>query len=221
MREERINTREREALQGGVKAVVYARIMDVEISRGVINEFRCRLDVAGFLPRDLRDVVNFVTELFRTMRFNYMNVSEEDLSTFGYFVAELSRDKVYLATIPLNTYYIDTDWRGQGIKPVDLFVDVGSPFKHIYYVLEEPVQNAYGVIGLSRVEHIELYVKFFRDEHDFCKNVWHPCTPETLSEKVRDSAIHIEVDPYLREDKRELLTQALRLAGVEKTSTSF
>ena len=201
--------------------MVYVRIMDVEISRGVINEFHCRLDVAGFLPRDLRDVVNFVTELFKTMRFNYMNVSEEDLSTFGYFVVELSRDKEYLATIPENTYYIDTDWRSQGIKPVDLFVNIGSPFKHIYYVLKEPVQNAYSIIGLSKVEHIELYVKFFKDERDFCKNVWHPCIPETLPEKVGDSAIHIEVDPYLSEDKRELLREALRLAGVEKTNTSF
>ena len=195
----------------GEKVVVYVLIMNVEIDRGEVDKFHCWLDVAGFLPKNSKDVMDFVTELFNSIKFDYMFVDNELLSVFGYFVSELSRDKAYLATIPLNTYYIGTDWRSTGVEPVDLFVDVGSPFKHIYYVIKEATQNVYSIVGLSKAEHVEIYVEFFANEKDFCQDVWHPCDPQAIAQKVKDSAIHVEVNPQvnplLSEYIRRLFTE--------------
>jgi len=192
--------------------VVYVLIMDVEISHADVYKFYCWLDVAGFLPKDFRDVMDFITRLFNAMKFNYMEATRRFLHDFGYFAWELSRDKVHLATMPLNMYYINADWRSMGVEPVDLFVDIGSPFKHIYYVIREAVQNAYSIVGLSRTEHVEVYAKFFADERGFCRNVWHPCDPQAVAEKVKDDAVHVDINPYLNEYKRELLAEALKLA---------
>jgi hypothetical protein len=56
--------------------VVYALIMDVEISRDDLSKFYCWLDVAGLLPKDFKEVMDFITRLFNAVKFDYMSVYE-------------------------------------------------------------------------------------------------------------------------------------------------
>ena len=120
--------------------MVYVSVDSVAARR---NSFSIDLTVMGFSPLGCIEAVDFLTNVFERMRFNYI-YARFPLSKLGYYIEELSRRKIYLATVPINTYYWTRNWSPPGCPadakrcdpdtelPLCVFADVGSPLRHIY-----------------------------------------------------------------------------------------
>jgi hypothetical protein len=72
-----------------------------------MNDYELFIDssVKGFSPKGSSDVMELITKVAKRLTFDYFKVWKEwyELSHFGYLMSELSREKVYLVTIPENT----------------------------------------------------------------------------------------------------------------------
>jgi len=79
--------------------MVYVSVDSVAARR---NSFSIDLTVMGFSPLGCIEAVDFLTNVFERMRFNYI-YARFPLSKLGYYIEELSRRKIYLATVPMNT----------------------------------------------------------------------------------------------------------------------
>jgi len=177
------------------------------------------IDVLGYLPDDPVKGMEVLTKAFRRLRFNYLDPQYLwfPLSEIGYFFRELSRDKIYLTTIPEDTYSYEScmeSWSSDRYrcKPVYIFVDVRSPFRYVILVEDNPLEpksypqsKSFQVTGLRVVgsEYYELLVTFrsadwisWNCEADFCTEEY----VETVEKLASDEEIHFMV--YPRADKR-------------------
>jgi len=96
--------------------------------------------VTEFTPKSSKDIMDLITRVAKHMKFDYSKV-DRALSHFGRLIAELGREKIYLATVPIDTYgYFHAIQDGKQYVfnkmdlPVDIYIDVGSPFRHFYKV---------------------------------------------------------------------------------------
>jgi hypothetical protein len=208
--------------------MVYVTIDSLLLER---YSFDIDISVVGRCPKTRRKALQLVTSIFGALVFPYTNVQDPQLSKLGYFFSELAREKIHLKTIPKNTYLtqLEAKWsRNPGDGPVDIFVDVGSPFRHIYVVEDSPRSSygrrpgyawAYDATAVSPwlSEDIRIHADFTVAAPS-CTAAW--CT-ETYIKKVRRLArprqIHVEPYPGLDDDTQELIRRAIGLAGQSKT----
>jgi hypothetical protein len=125
--------------------VVYFMIDDMHM-----NDYELFIDssVKGFSPKGSSDVMELITKVAKRLKFDYLEARREwyELSQFGYFMSELSREKVYLVTIPENTHnYVEGrkydlfSKENTVVDPIiDIYVDRGSPVRHFYKVYMRP-----------------------------------------------------------------------------------
>jgi hypothetical protein len=96
--------------------------------------------VTKFTPKSSKDIMDLITRVAKHMKFDYSK-ADRVLSHFGYLIAELGREKIYITTVPIDTYgYFHAIQDGKQYVfnkmdiPVDIYIDVGSPFRHFYKV---------------------------------------------------------------------------------------
>jgi hypothetical protein len=185
------------------------------------------MTVVGFLPQARREVAEFFTKLFAGLCFKTRSYTGL-LGLLGYFFDELGREKIYLTTIPVDTHLMHV---AEGAETVDVFVDVGSPFRHFIYVAEDgpryslrPGVRAYRMVGSNEYETFDVRADFFEDAEIFlleCRASW--CTPEFLDKVgalASDKEMHVVTYPHpVNEEHKRLLRimeKALELANKGK-----
>ena len=189
------------------------------------------ISVVGRCPKTRRKAIQLLTSIFGELAFSYTEIQDPNLSMLGYFFTELAREKIHLKTIPKNTFLtlLEAKWsRNLDDGPVDIFVDVGSPLRHIYVVEDSPRSSygrrpghawAYDVTAVSPWLHetIRLHADFTIAAPS-CTAAW--CT-ETYVKKMRRLArprqIYVEPYPGLDPDTAELIKRAIHLARQSKT----
>ena len=208
--------------------MVYVTIDGLLLER---DGFDIDISVIGRCPKTRRKALQLLTSIFGELAFPYTQIQDPELSMLGYYFAELAREKIHLKTIPKNTYLtlLEAKWRrSHGDGPVDIFVDVGSPLRHIYVVEDSPRSSyghrpgrawAYDVVAVSPwlSEYIRVHADFTIAAPS-CTAAW--CT-ETYIRRMRRLArprqIHVEPYPGLDADTAELVKRAVELAGQSKT----
>jgi len=190
------------------------------------DNFDIDISVIGRCPKTRRKALQLLTSIFGELAFSYTEIQDPRLSMLGYFFAELARDKIYLKTIPKNTYLtsLEAKWRRSPEDgPVDIFVDVGSPFRHIYVVEDSPRSSygrrlgyawAYDVTAVSPWlgEDIRIHADFTIPTPR-CTAGW--CTEKYIKKMMRlarPKQIYIEPYPGLDNDTAELINRAIGLA---------
>ena len=192
------------------------------------------MSVFGVYPESTREVMDLLTRVFSKLSFNYLRVSNAKLSMLGYYLAMLAREKVFIASVPEDTYifrdypsleqaveYVRKNREKYGEKVVDLFVDMGSPFKHIYFVSRDYTSYpeikscGYSIIGRGYLSNEEIYIHAdFVSELPYCTAKW--CTEdflERMERLMRDGELHIEPYPGMNNTKKDLLEKAIKLAS--------
>lgn len=128
--------------------MVLAVVMDAKYTEYDDREdFYVYLDVYGLRSDFVSGVVDFITGWAETLRFDYFKLYGV-LRKWGYFLAELSRRKISIAEIPYDTYEFDKEGEVNSNRNVWIYVDEGSPFRHVYVTLkddEKYVVKGYGV----------------------------------------------------------------------------
>ena len=203
--------------------LVYVSVDDVVVRA---NSFIVDLTVMGFKPSECVEDVGFLTDLFERMEFDYTNPRvPTQLRKLGYYVAELSRRKIYLATVPGNTYFWTPEWKPtEDDRPVCVFVDVGSPLKRAYIAYhfgEVSGAITYMIVGanLHYAEHIFIKADFYEGE-PVCTASWCDRYLEGIRDKIYSKELHIGVYPApVSEDHARglsLIVKALKLAGLTR-----
>ena len=82
--------------------MVYVTIDDLVLRRGSIF---IDMSVFGLYPGDAREAMRVLTQVFSRMAFDYSRVTGR-LGTLGYYFGMLAREKVYIASIPEDTYLL-------------------------------------------------------------------------------------------------------------------
>jgi hypothetical protein len=208
--------------------MVYVTIDSLLMER---YSFDIDISVVGRCPKTRRKALQLVTSIFGELSFSYTDIQDPDLSMLGYLFAELAREKIHLKTIPKNTYlmFLEAKWsKSSEDGPVDIFVDVGSPLRHIYVVEDSPHSNygrrlghawAYDATAVSPWLHETIRIHAdFTIATPSCTAAW--CT-ETYIKKVRRLArprqIYVEPYPGLDAETAELIKRAIGLAWQSKT----
>jgi hypothetical protein len=207
--------------------MVYVSIDDWSAERCEVCGFSklyIDMTVVGFSPQTRRETAEFFTKLFAGLQFDARGYTGL-LDLLSHFFDELGREKIYLTTIPMDTH---TKCITESTETVDVFVDVGSPFRHFLYVTEtEPYYRsgsrvrAYRMVGSNECESFDVRADFFEDAEDFsleCAAPW--CTPEFLEgvgALASDREIHVSTYPHpVNEEHARLLRimkKALQLAA--------
>jgi hypothetical protein len=186
------------------------------------------MDVFGAYPRGSREVMGILTRVFSKLSFDYFRVSDEGLSMLGYYLAMLARGKVFIASVPEDTHVLEHYpsleqavghvRREGGREVVDIFVDVGSPFKNIYFVSRDDSKylagaRGYRIIGRGYLSNSEIYIHAdFAREPPTCTPVWCPTELLEREELIRDGELHIVPYPDMEDTKKALLERAIKLA---------
>jgi len=166
------------------------------------EEFMIDMTVFGNIQPNPKDVMDFLTQLFSKLRFDDTKCRDPRLSDLCLFFNDLAREKVFIAKIPENTYILfhnpenaieEAVRRHEDI--VDLFVDTGSPLKHVYIVKVRPGHNGYNIyiIGLGYTHYnIDIFMNLIPRKED-------------------DGEIHVEISQSMRKNRRALLKRALAM----------
>jgi hypothetical protein len=185
------------------------------------------MDVFGTYPRGSREVMGILTRVFSKLSFDYFRVSDEELSMLGYYFTMLAREKVFIASVPEDTHMLEHypsleqavgHVRRSGGEVVDIFVDVGSPFKNIYFVSRGDSKylagaRSYRIIGRGYLSCSEIYIHAdFAREPPTCTPVWCPTELLEREELIRDGELHIVPYPGMEDAKKALLERAIKLA---------
>jgi hypothetical protein len=203
--------------------VVYVSVDDVVVDE---NRFFVDLTVMGFKPAGCVEAVDFLTGLFERMEFDYTSPRvPARLRKLGYYIAELSRRKIYLGTVPENTYFWTPGWEpSEDDKPVCVFVDAGSPLRHAYIAYhsrEAPGATAYWLMGghFHSAEHISIKADFHEGE-PACTAPWCVKYLKGVRDKIHLKELHVGVypAPVSEEHARNLslVAKALKLAGLTR-----
>jgi hypothetical protein len=199
--------------------MVYVSIDDVVVEE---SSFFIDLTVMGFRPSGCMEVVDFLTNLFGRMEYDYLR-SGLPLRKLGYYIAELSRRKIYVGTVPMNTYFWTPEWKpSEDDQPVCVFIDVGSPLRHAYIAYssrEETGEVTYWVVGegFTRTEHLSIRADFYEGE-PLCTASWCDRYLEAIRDKIYSKELHVGVYPAPVDEnharKLRLVKKALKLAGL-------
>jgi hypothetical protein len=207
----------------GWRLVVYVSVDDVVVDG---NRFFVDLTVMGFKPAGCVEAVDFLAGLFGRMRFDYTSPRvPARLRKLGYYMAELSRRKIYLGAVPENTYFWTPEWKpSEDDKPVCVFVDTGSPLRHAYIAYHS--RGAPGAVScwlmgghFHSAEHISVKADFHEGE-PACTAPWCVKYLEGIRGKIRSRELHVGVypAPVSEEHARNLslIAEALKLAGLTR-----
>jgi len=179
--------------------MVHVTIRDVIMRKG---EFVIDMVVSGDVQPNSKDVMDFLTRLFSKLNFDYIRCKDSRVAKLGYYFDDLAREKVFIARIPENTNILlenlenaveETVRLGEDV--VDLFVDAGSPLKHVYIVKarSEGGRYSFTISGLGYT-HEDVYILM-----------------DLIPRGEDDGEIHIEVSPGMGKNKETLLRRALKL----------
>jgi len=198
--------------------VVYVSIDDLVLRRGSIF---IGMSVFGLYPGDAREAMRALTQVF--LRLATGSAS----SGLGYYFGMLAREKVHIASIPEDTYLLLNKPPLEAVKHaverggrvLDLFVDVGSPFRSIYIVSEDYTHydnaRGYDIIGLGYLarEEVEIHADF-SVETPSCEAGW--CNSklvERIERLAKGSGLCIEPYPGMGGRVRRLLEGFLKPCG--------
>jgi hypothetical protein len=178
--------------------MVHVSIRDVIVRKWV---FMIDMVVSGNVQPNPKGVMDFLTQLFAKLGFNCTMCRDPRLARLSYYFDELAREKVFIARIPENTNIL-LQKTGNAIEEavrlgedfVDLFVDTGSPLRHVYIVKarSENGKYSFAISGLGYT-HEDVYVLM-----------------DLIPREEDDGEIHVEVD-VMGKNKRALLRRALKL----------
>jgi len=181
--------------------MVHVTIRDMAMRKG---EFMIDMVVSGNVQPNSKDVMGFLTRLFSKLEFDYTKCTDPRVADLGYYFDDLAREKVFIARIPENTYILShhpEDPIGEAARLrediVDLFVDTGSPLKHVYIVKVQRAVDEYHITisGLGYThEDVHILINLIPREED-------------------DGEIHVEVSRGMGKNKRALLERSLKLRG--------
>jgi len=182
--------------------MVWVTIEDMVMRRGLLA---IDMVVAGNVQPNPRGVMDFLTRLFSKLEFDCGVCMDPRVATLKYYFDDLAREKVFIGRIPENTYIFLQNTEDVvreavrlGEDVVDLFVDVGSPFKHVYIVKSYPRGNGSYVFFITGLGYshgdISIYMELVPREDD-------------------DGEIHAEVSQNMWRNKRALLERVLGLYG--------
>ena len=189
------------------------------------------IDVLGYVPEDPVKGMEMLTKVFRRLKFNYLDRQYwgTPLDEIGYFISDLSRDKIYLTTVPEDTHYYEDcvkSWSSDVCKPIYVFIDVGSPFRHIILVSEEreegyPPSKKFLITGLhiNLEKYYSLYVTFrttdwilLNCKADFCTEEY----VETVEKLASDNEIHFMVYPRASEKTKRMFKAIMKAVMHDK-----
>jgi hypothetical protein len=210
--------------------MVYVSIDALDLGK---NSIYIDMSVFGVYPKDSKEVMEVLTQVFSRLVFKYPfndELHELGLHELGHFFAMLARKKVYIASIPEDTHEFNyhpsleealKSAKEYGNEIVDLFVDVGSPFKHIYIVSRGTTSYSgikacgYNIAGWgpNLLDRIDIHVDF-ASEPPRCTATW--CTEEfmeRMEKLMKDNGIHVEPYPGMKNRVTKLLLKkAIELA---------
>jgi hypothetical protein len=199
--------------------MVYVSVDDVVVRE---SSFSVDLTVMGFKPSGCIEAVDFLSNRFERMEYDYLR-SELPLRRLGYYIAELSRRKIYLGMVPKNTYFWTPEWKpSEDDQPVCVFIDVGSPLRHAYIAYSS--REVSGAItywieggGLTNTEHLSIRADFYEGE-PVCTASWCARYLETIRGKIYSKELHVGVYPAPVSENHarnlKLVEKALKLAGL-------
>jgi hypothetical protein len=201
--------------------MVYVSIDDISFDEG---GFFVDMSVMGFKPSGCIEAVEFLTNVFEKMEYDYLR-SELPLRRLGYYIAELSRRKIYLGMVPINTYLWSPGWKpseSEDEPPVCVFIDVGSPLRHAYiaYNSHEVAGGiTYWIEGGGLISRERLSVKAdFHEGEPLCTASWCDKYLEAVRDKTHSKELYIGVYPSPVDEKHkrklELVKKVLKLAGL-------
>ncbi len=179
--------------------MVHVTIRDVVVRKG---EFVIDMAVSGNVRPDPKGVMDFLTRFFSKLGFDYARCKDPQLAELGYYFDDLAREKVFIARIPENTNVLlqnPGDAVGETVRlgedVVDLFVDAGSPLKHVYIVKARSEDGRYSftISGLGYT-HEDVYILM-----------------DLIPREEDDGEIHVETSPGMGKDKETSLRRALEL----------
>jgi hypothetical protein len=183
------------------------------------RELAMEFTVIGYMPQNPLQALSFINAIFKCMTYDYISIHDQDLSSLGAIIADLSQPVIHIASIPKNTYKLHLkqplDRRDEFVH---LFVDVNSPFKYIYVVYEKikssKEETEYRVEVLKPIDtgstpsRITIFSTFYK-EHPY------------IEELVSDNVIHIKPGPNLEEKSKELLMKILSLSQTKECLISL
>jgi hypothetical protein len=189
------------------------------------------IDILGYVPEDPVKGVEMLTKAFKKLRFGYLNRQYwvTDLGKIGYFIAEISRDKIYLTTVPENTYNYEScmkSWSSDSCKPIYMFIDVGSPFRHIILVSEweteedYPPSKSFIITGLGYFEYYKLWVTFRSADWIVLNCTASFCTEkyiETVERLASDKEIYFTVYPRADEKTKRIFKNIINAVANTKS----
>jgi len=184
-----------------VVSMVRVIINDISVRK---NKFVINMIVIG-AQSNFKDVMELLAHIFSKLDFDYINCTDPQVAMLGYYIHDLTRKKIFIERIPENTYILLDNPKNAieeaarlGLDVVDLFVDAGSPLKHVYVVKNHPRQDGtyrVYVVGLGYAhENVYIYMELIPREED-------------------GGEIHIEVGQGIGKKKRFLLERVLELSG--------
>jgi hypothetical protein len=182
--------------------MVHVTIRDVAVRKG---EFVIDMVVSGNVQPDSKGVMDFLTRFFSKLEFDCTRCTDPQLAKLGYYFDDLAREKVFIARIPENTNILlenledavgEAVRRGEDV--VHLFVDAGSPLKHVYIVKVRRASDGYHITvrGLGYAHHGDIYILM-----------------DLIPREEDGGEIHVEVSHSMGKNKRALLRRALFLAA--------
>lgn len=205
--------------------VVYISFVDVILDGNLWDRVYASLliDVIGYVPKDHKEVVDFITKLFRELYYELTWVPSDivkdeklfsNLTLFEYVVHELIKDKIYLTSFPYHTDKYEKCRSGLGDEfdcyMIHLYVDVDEIYKYVYHVEQLYIGHTYRIRGYhvdkNRIDiNIEFYSEvpklYCRYNHKFL---------EKVEKLAKDEDIHI--DYYVANDKtKKLINTVLEL----------
>ena len=217
--------------------MVYVSIDDISFDEG---EFFVDMNVMGFKPSGCIEAVDFLTNVFERMEYDYLR-AELTLRRLGYYIAELSRRKIYLGVVvPENTYFWTPDWRPPDCsvknekcgedRPICVFVDVGSPLRRVYIAYPAFewafewggwAEITYWVegVGVYHTGREKLIIKAdFHSGTPVCTARWCDDYLKAIEDKIDSKELYIGVYPAPVDEKHRmklsLVEKALKLAGL-------
>jgi nitrogen regulatory protein PII-like uncharacterized protein len=184
--------------------------------------------VKGLKNKSSKAVMDLITNVAKQFTFYKLKDNEIDykLERIRYAFMELARPKIYLTTIPEDTYRCLA--KGEKYKfgdnigindVVDIYVDVGSPFKRFYTIsreenpeIRDPNLYEFQINGYPKLT--ENY-QTFHIRIDMAPDSWRPKTWKKAYEKR--NVLFIDFNSEISEETLKLLKTALDLHQKETT----
>lgn len=219
--------------------MVLVTLLNIECSekRGYDDVYVFELDIRGFKPKSGAQAIEFITNWAKTLEFDIESKEASKhymIRKLGYIISELTRNKIYVGTIPTNTYWLETN-KQINCDETDcllMYVDEGSPVRHIYFVLAGDKPEHYRIWGhgIYVSERIDISTYFSETIYSsFAKHVSnskhgaitrflfdHGKTFQKYKSLIDDTEIHTVLHPNLDENMREYFETIFKLVEKER-----